>query len=264
MMEAADFDLILLAEHRLGLPPLFYVKMQDVTDDWTFILKLHALFEGTLHKLFAEKATQFEFKEPLPSDRDSFCSKVEIAAGLFFSDEVAQVPARDYLLARNRLRNLITHNLAFINLELSRDVGSLSELEFQKAARALAVSFPAESLSAAQCREVFGKLTSTVLEARPPRHRINTLREFFFNYTPKPAIWAGGAAVLSILSLCLHIQPCGDSLGRDPRMAAVLQDLSHDHFQSHPCPSCYGTLRHPTHHKVIKLNWRARKWTAEN
>ena len=225
MLNAGNFSLILLAEHRLGLPPLFYFKLMDIKDDWAFILKLHAVFEGTMNRLFAEKATQFEFTEALPSDRDSFYTKVDRAARLFFSDKP---PAREYLLALNHLRNRITHDLRLIDISLRRDVASLSELGFQKAARSLAISFPEAPLNAPECSETFQKMISAMLEAKPPGHRINTLREFYFNYVPKPAVWSGGGQVLSILSLCLHIQPCGNSLGIDPRVPAVLQDLSLD------------------------------------
>ena len=113
VIDAGNFDLILLAEHRLGLPPLFYFKVMDIKDDWAFILKLHALFEGAVHRLLAEKTAQFEFAEPVPSERDSFFTKVQTAARLFLPDnrDEAYIPAREYLLALNHLRNRITHDL---------------------------------------------------------------------------------------------------------------------------------------------------------
>ena len=71
------------AEPRLDLPPLFYFKLTDIEDDWALILKLHALFEGTVYRLLVEKGRQFEFTEPLPSERDSFYAKVQTVARLF-------------------------------------------------------------------------------------------------------------------------------------------------------------------------------------
>jgi hypothetical protein len=55
MIDAGSFNLILLAEHRLGIPPLFYFKLIEIKDHWAFVLKLHALFEGTIQRLLEEK-----------------------------------------------------------------------------------------------------------------------------------------------------------------------------------------------------------------
>jgi hypothetical protein len=38
--EPEQFESILLAELRLGLPPLFYWQLREIKDDWAFILKL--------------------------------------------------------------------------------------------------------------------------------------------------------------------------------------------------------------------------------
>jgi hypothetical protein len=228
MIDGGDFDLILLAEHRLGLPTLFYFKLMEVKDDWAFILKLHALFEGTLKRLLEEKQTQFEFTDPIIIDRDSFPTMLQTAARHFLLDEIGEpiVSARHYLRALYQLRNRIAHDLEFINLDLGRYVASLSEVEFQKAARSLAISYPDQPYQ--QAPKPLRKVIETAQKVLPPKHRTTTVREALFDVAPKPAIWSGGGRTLTALSHCLHIQPVGDSLGTDPRMAAKLQDLLHD------------------------------------
>lgn len=213
--------MILLAEQRLRLPPLFYLKLVDIEDDWAFILKLHALFEGAVYRVLVDKASQVAPAELPVSERDSFYTKVETAARLILPDEQIDgyVPAREYLLALNRVRNRVTHDLRFINLNLHDYIASLSEVEFQKAARSLAISFPDEPVDEV-CRGI--------LKDKPPRHRITTVREFMFNFAGKVAIWEAGGRVLTLLSVCLHLQPDGNSWARDPRMDAALQDLLHD------------------------------------
>jgi hypothetical protein len=231
MIDAGDFNLILLAEHRLGLPPLFYFKLMEIQDDWAFVLKLHALFEGTIYRLLHEKQNQFEFPEPILKERDSFSTMVQTAGRYFLTDNLGEsvVSARHYLLALNRLRNLITHDLGFIDIQLNRYVASLSEVNFQTAARSLAISYPNQPLNDPQSTELIRKLTELLLPlANPATHRITKVRELCFAVAPKPTIWSGGGRVLTALSLCLHIQPTGDSMGEDPQMAAKLQDLLHD------------------------------------
>ena len=144
--EPEQFESILLAELRLGLPPLFYWQLREIKDDWAFILKLHALFEGALTKLLFEKLAIRKIKHERLTPYDSFFSRVELAERL----KLVLPEYKKYLLALNHLRNQITHNIRFINLQLSKYYDSVPESDFRRAARELGIGY--ENISVERSR----------------------------------------------------------------------------------------------------------------
>jgi hypothetical protein len=43
--------MVLLAEKRLDLPILSYYKLLNEENDWTFVLRIHVLFEGVVQRV---------------------------------------------------------------------------------------------------------------------------------------------------------------------------------------------------------------------
>jgi hypothetical protein len=220
--EPEQFESILLAELRLGLPPLFYWQLKEIKDDWAFILKLHALFEGALTKLLVEKLALREIKHERLTLYDSFVSRVQLAERL----KLVLPEYKKYLLALNRLRNHITHNIRFINLQLSKYYDSLTESDFRRAARELGIGFENILLDAPQGAKILSNIgISKLLKLRSPKYTPKTGRELFMCLSPKTTIWFGGIHVLHWISLGFHQEVVGKSIRQEPEMWAKLQDL---------------------------------------
>lgn len=244
------FETILLAEMRVGLPPLFYTRLLDINDHWGFVLKLQSFFEGTLTKLLQEKlALRPNLREGM-TQRDSFVSRVHLA------ERMGLIIDRDYrafLLALNRLRNDITHNIRFIDFDLQNYVDSLSDSDFRRSAAALAAGFKnlplgdfvammagGQNSGAAPAKQqegrareadlqlMYGLCASFPAPQETRRHREQrTAREFFWHFAPKLSLWYAGVWALDLLSLHFHFEP-GPTPGTfhaEADMAAKVQDL---------------------------------------
>jgi hypothetical protein len=249
-LNLGTFETIVLAELRIGLPPLFYTRLLDITDDWAFVLKLHSFFEGTLTKLLHEKLALPANRHETMTPRDSFVSRVHLAERL----GVMEPDYRAFLLALNRLRNDITHNVRFIAFELRGYVDALSDTEFRRTARALCAGFkdiPVGDYVAMLQKEQTEKhsnhagtriapadreMSSRFLAAfsgpgKAKRERLpRTVREFFWLSAPKPSIWYAGVWTLDMLSLHLHSEGYPDvkAFRFDSDLEAKVQDILHD------------------------------------
>ena len=213
-ISAGPFETILLAELRLGLPPLFYWHLQEIKDDWALVLKLHALFEGTLTKLVTDKIALRNIKHEHLTPYDTFVSHVQLAERL----KLIEPDCRNYLVSLNRLRNEITHNIRFINLRLQDYFDSLSERDFRRASLGLGAGFKNMPLSSEPA-------LTKILEGRMPKYTPTTVRELYMCVLPKITIWYGGSFVLDTLSLHFHFEIIGDSFNAEPEIEAKLQDL---------------------------------------
>jgi hypothetical protein len=142
-IQAGPFETILLAELRLGLPPLFYWQLHEIKDDWAFVLKVHALFEGTLTKLITEKIALRKIKHEHLTPYDSFVSRVQLAERL----KLIEPDYKNYLISLNRLRNDITHNIRFINLRLQTYFDSFNDRDFRNASHGLGAGFKNQPLN---------------------------------------------------------------------------------------------------------------------
>jgi hypothetical protein len=213
-IQAGPFETILLAELRLGLPPVFCWRLYELEDDWAFVLKFHSLFEGTLAKLIAEKLVLRRVKHERPTPYDSFVSRVQLAERL----KLIEPDYKNYLVSLNRLRNNITHNIRFINLRLQAYFDSLNDRDFRDASRELGAGFKNQSLNTVPAlKKILGK--------RTPEHTPTTVRELFMCISPKATIWHSGIYALDLLSLHFHFEETNDSIHEEPEIEAKLQDL---------------------------------------
>lgn len=213
-IKAGTFETALLAELRLGLPPLFYYRLQEVADDWTFVLKLHSLFEGALTQLLQEKLRlRSHIRESL-TPRDSFTSRVHLASRM----NLMEPDYRGFLLSLNRLRNDITHNIRFICFDIRSYVDSLSDSDCRRTAMTLSAGF--KNLTLPDYRKI-----------TPPKARqrdCRTVREVFWHLNPKFSIWNSGLWALDLISLHFHFEETGGNIIPEADIAAKLQDLLHD------------------------------------
>jgi hypothetical protein len=211
------FETSLLAERRLGLPPLFYHRLQDINDDWGFVLKLHSFFEGVLRHCLSEKLARKRQLGLSMTARDSFISYVNLAnrAGIMEPDREM------YLLALNRLRNDVTHNITFIDFELRRFVQSLRPSVFSRSAKALCtgvLDLPIDQIEST---------VASKIDRIQTNQRIATLREFLFVADPRLSIWFSGLLVVDLLALHSIFDTETLTL-TDPTIEGSLQDIMHD------------------------------------
>jgi hypothetical protein len=212
---AGEFEMALLAELRLGLPPTFYFRLVEIEDDWAFVLKMHSFFEGTLTHLLQEKLRlRTQVQESL-TPRDSFVSRVHLASRM----DLMEPDYRGFLLGLNRLRNEITHNIRFIAFDLQSYVDRLSDVEFRRTAVTLCAGFknvPADPFLKHLSRK----------NARPRQCR--TVREVFWHVSPKLSLWNAGVWTLDLISLHFHFEWSGETPVLEGETEAKLQDLLHD------------------------------------
>jgi hypothetical protein len=218
-IHANTFERILLAELRLGLPPVFYWNLIEVKDDWAFVLKLHSLFEGALHKLIEQKLESRKIIQERLSRYDSFVSRVQLAERL----NLLEPDYKNYLLSLNRIRNEITHNIQFINLRLPRYFDSLSDKEFRNISRGLGAGWKNMPLEEAPAHYV--SALKKLLVDKKTRHTPKTARELFMCISPKATIWNSGVYALELISLHFHFEIVGGSITPEPDIEAKLQDL---------------------------------------
>jgi hypothetical protein len=103
-----NFETSLLAELRLGLPPLFYYRLVEIKDDWGFVLKLHSFFEGTLTSLIQHKLRCRKNSRETLAPRDTFVSRVYLADRM----KLLEPDYKAFLLGLNRLRKTVCDTTA--------------------------------------------------------------------------------------------------------------------------------------------------------
>lgn len=209
-----NFETALLAELRLGLPPLFYFNLVEVKDDWGFVLKLHSFFEGTLTRVIQHRLHIKPNSRERLAPRDTFVSRVYLADRL----NLLEPEFKAFLLELNRIRNDICHNIRYIDLNLKSYVHDLSDADFKRTARSLGVGF--KNIPITQDVISFFRLRLPKSCAIRPA---NTCREFFWSLSPKATLWNSGLITLDLLSLHWHFE--NDGQANDLSIEAKLQDL---------------------------------------
>lgn len=125
----------------LGLPERFFELLLR-EDDWSFVIKLHALLEAALAALLRDAIGRPEaegFLARLPMS-DAAAGKVELAKALGVLDK----PYRRYLKKLSELRNHLVHDPNRIGIYLRQHFKQLSEDARRSAAQAFAVGFRAD------------------------------------------------------------------------------------------------------------------------
>ena len=211
-LKANLFETSLLAEHRLRVPPLFYHRLQQLDDDWGFVLKLHAFFEGALTHTLVQKLRRHPKSADGLTPRDSFTSRVHLADRL----GILEPDPKAFLLAINQLRNDLTHNIRFIDFNLDRYARSLSDRDFARTARVLCTGVVDMPLDLEDAR---------LSSARAKQRRTTTLRQMLFQRAPRKSIWFSGLFALDLLSLHCIFDLDSEPATLEPDIEGTLQDL---------------------------------------
>ena len=126
MSEAEDTveGCVRLIESEVGVPPGFLGRLRK-EDDWSFIIKIHALLEAAVSHLLCktlgrdELADVFSFTE-LSGRR---AGKMAFVKSL----DLLKKPDRRFVSSLSELRNMLVHNVQNAHFDLKRHVSGFSE-----------------------------------------------------------------------------------------------------------------------------------------
>jgi hypothetical protein len=216
------FQTILAAEARFGLPPLFYARLLEEHDDWSFLVKIHALFEGAL-SLVAKHVSTLPDTDPPPDMTDwddlSYPARLEIALQL----GVLEPDFYRFLLWLGKARNQLVHNLKFLNFNLRKYYDNLNLVDRDFAIDAIGAGWKDMSVSEALKAIFNGVPVPSQFDTTGFAH--SSLREVVVNLSPRAALWYAGVFTLDLLSLKLHFRRVHGNVLIDPSLEPNLQDL---------------------------------------
>jgi hypothetical protein len=124
-----DDGLITDLEHRLGLPRGFFRRLVD-EDDWSFIIKLHALFEAACTHMLV-----FHFQEP---NLEGVLSRIELSnkttGKVAFLGKLGLLSKyrRRYISALSELRNNLVHDVRQSAFNLDTWVSTLADADLKQ------------------------------------------------------------------------------------------------------------------------------------
>ena len=176
-MPADLFNNIEELERRLGLPEGFYEHLVR-EDDWSFVIKLNALFEAACTHVLATRlhAPQLEQSLACLNLANNKCGKIALLRELDALDTEQAAMLR--MLAE--LRNTLVHNITNVRFSFSTYVATLNKQQLEKLVKR------------------FGHGLADTLQVD---EHILSRREFVRAY-PKLALWLTAAEVIA----CLHLE----------------------------------------------------------
>ena len=149
-------------------------------DDWSFIIKVHALLEAAISHLLCEALGHKQLSEVFSfielSNKRS--GKIAFVKALSLLDK----PDRRFIISLSELRNQLVHDISNVDLDLKKYVDSLSPEKFKSFVK----SMDSFSYDGWELKRAGGKLTI----------------EEFFRSDPKTAIWHSAMLTTAII----HVQ----------------------------------------------------------
>lgn len=175
-MERDVFADVKQFEKRLGLPAGFYVKLLE-EDDWSFVIKLNALFEGACtHALVARlRAPEIEEQIARLELADSATGKVKLLStlGCISTEQSA------FLRKLAELRNNLVHNVSRVAFSYEQHLA------------------PMDSNQKDQFVKVFGSCWKEQVELA---ERVVPRKQFVLE-NPKLSVWFASVEILACLYL---------------------------------------------------------------
>jgi hypothetical protein len=144
-----DFLEVRQLEKDLGLPDGFFEDLAQ-EDDWSFVIKLHALIEAAVTHLLVESVAK-------PSLRNVF-SQIALSdtrtGKLAFADNLGLVDrdVRRFIRTLSQLRNEFVHNVSNVNIDLADLLEQSPQKRKQEFARAFCWGLPRRTPAGASGR----------------------------------------------------------------------------------------------------------------
>ncbi len=123
-------------EQKLGIQPGFFERLKQ-EDDWSFVIKAHAFLEALLsHKLISSIGKD-ELRETIASLNvaGGRTSKLAFGAALGLLDD----QDKRFITELSALRNLLVHDIRYVDFDLSRHVSQLDSQKRVSFLRAIAL-----------------------------------------------------------------------------------------------------------------------------
>ncbi len=161
-------------ENDLGISNQFFCKLIH-EDDWSFIIKLHSLFEAAVTQLLTKELRRDEL-ENIISDLELSNKK---SGKLAFARTLNLLKTEEsrYINSLSELRNQLVHKITNINFNLEQYVNSLNKQQLQSFEKAFAYS---------------AKEEIDLNNRKIPRHQ-------FIKENPKITIWMGAMTCLETI-----------------------------------------------------------------
>lgn len=199
------FEEISKFEQKLGLPRGFYKNLLQ-EDDWSFVIKLNALFEGATTHVLTTRLHAPKLAGAF-AHLDQLNNKVGKVALLRELDAITADQAA-LLRTLGELRNDLAHNIANVGFSFSSYISSLDENQLAKIVK------------------VFGHGVNEVIEIES----LKISRKQFVQESPKLALWLTSAEVIA----CLYLEFEVADLHLKNLALAQFEKLVHDAHAIHP------------------------------
>jgi len=161
-------------EKEVGITPGFFHGLIK-EDDWSFIIKLHSLFEAAVSHLLIKALQKDELKEIIPSLElsNTQSGKLAFARSLKLLDKEETT----YIKKLSELRNKLVHNVANVNFNLEGYVNKLDTQQLKSFIKS------------------FGFSTKKEIELKDQK----ISRDQFIKGNPKLAIWLGALECFDVI-----------------------------------------------------------------
>lgn len=137
-------------EKSLGLKPEFFKSLRS-DDDWSFVIKLHALIESSLGRFITAVFSDFAL--------DKYFLTVDLCGGrhskIKLLQELNQIDADEckFIVGLSTIRNRLVHNITHIQFDLQKYVNDMSATERRKFALQTCCIFSDSSVPESEQRE---------------------------------------------------------------------------------------------------------------
>ncbi len=121
-------DLVPLLEQKLGLQSGFFESLDgEDENDWSFIIKVHALIEAAVSHLLTEHLQRPELDDLF--SRLDMSNKATGKAAFVKALSLLEEPERRFLSSLSELRNRLVHDVRNVNFDLASHVEDMSQKE---------------------------------------------------------------------------------------------------------------------------------------
>lgn len=121
-MKSQPLDVLVpLLETKLGISPGFFQSLDSESEnDWSFIIKVHALIEAAISHLLTEHLRKPELADLF--SRLDISNKVTGKAAFVKALGLLGEPERRFISSMSELRNKLVHDVRNVNFDLSEYV----------------------------------------------------------------------------------------------------------------------------------------------
>jgi energy-converting hydrogenase A subunit M len=162
-------------ESELGLPERFFETIKE-EDDWSFVIKLHALIEASITNILKDKFIDQDLVDIF--SQMELSNKRTVKMAFIKKMNLLQKEYRNFISKFSELRNLLVHEISNVTFSFKNYIDQLNKNQRKALSNALAVGV----------REKKSKNTSSY-----------RLEQFIKD--PKFCIWISALCLLSILTV---------------------------------------------------------------